>query len=190
MERELEMSVNKRVMAFIKNKSITIKSLALQIGVNEKTLGNKLVGRIRIDLDTVLALLTTYDSLSAEWEHIQDDTLSGHRVKTGVHYTTVILPQTRKILERYSYHIPKMAYDDYRRILVEMMGVLGINKKISTHNGRHTFATTVALGNGVPIEILKKMMGHKSVKTTERYARVQQPMVEREAERLAQLMGG
>lgn len=67
MERELEMSVNKRVMAFIKNKSITIKSLALQIGVNEKTLGNKLVGRIRIDLDTVLALLTTYDSLSAEW---------------------------------------------------------------------------------------------------------------------------
>ena len=130
------------------------------------------------------------DLMAADWEHIQDDTLSGHRVKTGVHYTTVILPQTRKILERYSYHIPKMAYDDYRRILVEMMGVLGINKKISTHNGRHTFATTVALGNGVPIEILKKMMGHKSVKTTERYARVQQPMVEREAERLAQLVGG
>ena len=83
-----------------------------------------------------------------------------------------------------------MAYEDYRRLLVEMMGVLGINKKISTHNGRHTFATTVALGNGVPIEILKKMMGHKSVKTTERYARVQQPMVEREAERLAALVGG
>ena len=125
-----------------------------------------------------LFLLSTWTGLSyadlmaADWEHIQDDTLSGHRVKTGVHYTTVILPQTRKILERYGYHIPKMAYDNYRRILVEMMDVLGITKKISTHNGRHTFATTVALGNGVPIEILKKMMGHKSVKTTERYARV------------------
>lgn len=67
MEKELEMSVNKRVMTFIKRKSITIKSLALQIGVNEKTLGNKLVGRIRIDLDTVMALLSTYDTLSAEW---------------------------------------------------------------------------------------------------------------------------
>ena len=133
--------------------------------------------------------LSYADLMAADWEHIQDDTLSGHRVKTGVHYTTVILPQTRKILERYGYHIPKMAYDNYRRILVEMMDVLGITKKISTHNGRHTFATTVALGNGVPIEILKKMMGHKSVKTTERYARVQQPMVEQQAERLAELVG-
>ena len=133
--------------------------------------------------------LSYADLMAADWEHIQDDTLSGHRVKTGVHYTTVILPQTRKILERYGYHIPKMAYDNYRRILVEMMDVLGITKKISTHNGRHTFATTVALGNGVPIEILKKMMGHKSVKTTERYARVQQPMVEQQAERLTELVG-
>ena len=47
-----------------------------------------------------------------------------------------------------------------------------------------------ALRRSANYEMLKKMMGHKSVKTTERYARVQQPMVEREAERLAALVGG
>ena len=72
-------------------------------------------------------------------------------------------------------------------MLVELLGILGIHKKISTHNGRHTFATTVALGNGVPVEILQKMMGHKSIQTTMIYAKVQRPMVQEQADRLSKL---
>ena len=63
----MEDSINKRVMAFIKNKAMTIKSLAAIIKVNEKTLGNKLTGRIRMDLDTLLAILSSFENLSSEW---------------------------------------------------------------------------------------------------------------------------
>ena len=54
-------------MVYIKDKSITIKSLAAIIKVNEKTLGNKLTGRIRMDLDTLLAILSSFENLSSEW---------------------------------------------------------------------------------------------------------------------------
>ena len=128
------------------------------------------------------------DLMAADFNNIVDDTLSGYRVKTGGHYTTIILPQAKAILKRYRYNIPHMPYDNYRRVLVELLDLLGIHKKISTHNGRHTFATTVALGNGVPVEILQKMMGHKNIQTTMIYAKVQRPMVQEQAERLSALV--
>ena len=93
----------------------------------------------------------------------------------------------KRILERYNYTIPHLPYDNYRRVLVELLDLLGIHKRISTHNGRHTFATTVALGNGVPVEILQKMMGHKNIQTTMIYAKVQRPMIQKQAERLSGL---
>lgn len=127
------------------------------------------------------------DLMAADFQNITDDTLSGRRVKTGGYYTTVILPQTKRILERYNYTIPHLPYDNYRRVLVELLDLLGIHKRISTHNGRHTFATTVALGNGVPVEILQKMMGHKNIQTTMIYAKVQRPMIQKQAERLSGL---
>ena len=46
------------------------------------------------------------------------------------------------------------------------------NKKLTFHSARHTFATTVTLTNGVPIETVSKMLGHNNIKTTQIYARV------------------
>lgn len=60
-------SINSRILTYSKDKSLTIKALAAQIGVNEKTLGNKLTGRIRIDLETIEAILGKFPLLSAEW---------------------------------------------------------------------------------------------------------------------------
>jgi len=48
----------------------------------------------------------------------------------------------------------------------------GITKPLSFHIARHTFATTVTLTNGVPIETVSKMLGHTSIKTTQIYAKV------------------
>ena len=48
----------------------------------------------------------------------------------------------------------------------------GFNKKLTFHSARHTFATTIALTNGVPIESVSKMLGHNNIKTTQIYARV------------------
>jgi transcriptional regulator with XRE-family HTH domain len=60
-------SINSRILTYLKDKSLTIKEFASQIGVHEKTLGNKLTGRIRIDLETIEAILGKFPMLSAEW---------------------------------------------------------------------------------------------------------------------------
>ena len=52
------------------------------------------------------------------------------------------------------------------------------------HVGRHTYATTICLMNGVSLETLSKMLGHKRITTTQTYAKVTQPMVDREVEML------
>jgi site-specific recombinase XerD len=56
--------------------------------------------------------------------------------------------------------------------LKELADLCGIKKELTFHCARHTFATTVTLTNGVPIETVSKMLGHKSLKTTQHYAKI------------------
>jgi len=56
--------------------------------------------------------------------------------------------------------------------LKEIAMLCGITKPLTTHLARHTFATTVTLTNGVPIETVSKMLGHKSLRTTQHYAKI------------------
>lgn len=56
--------------------------------------------------------------------------------------------------------------------LKEIADVCGITKELTFHVARHTFATTVTLTNGVPIESVSKMLGHASIKTTQHYAKI------------------
>jgi len=56
--------------------------------------------------------------------------------------------------------------------LKEIASVCGINKELTFHIARHTFATTVTLSNGVPIESVSKMLGHTNIKTTQHYAKI------------------
>ena len=56
--------------------------------------------------------------------------------------------------------------------LKELGDICGIKKNIIMHIARHTFATTVTLSNGVPIETVSKLLGHSSLKTTQIYAKV------------------
>lgn len=56
--------------------------------------------------------------------------------------------------------------------LKEIADVCGIKKNITFHLARHTFATTVTLSNGVPIESVSKMLGHTKISTTQVYAKV------------------
>ena len=58
----------------------------------------------------------------------------------------------------------------------EIADICGINKHLTFHVARHTFATTVTL-NGIPIESVSSMLGHKSIKTTQIYAKVVQKKV-------------
>jgi site-specific recombinase XerD len=56
--------------------------------------------------------------------------------------------------------------------LKELADMCEIKKDLTFHCARHTFATTVTLTNGVPIETVSKMLGHKSLKTTQLYAKI------------------
>ena len=56
--------------------------------------------------------------------------------------------------------------------LKEIADVCGINKILTFHIARHTFATTVTLSNGVSIESVSKMLGHTNIKTTQHYAKI------------------
>ena len=56
--------------------------------------------------------------------------------------------------------------------LKELADICDIQKNLTMHVARHTFATSVTLSNGVPIETVSKMLGHTSLKTTQIYARI------------------
>ena len=127
------------------------------------------------------------DLMAADFRTIEGDTLSGYRVKTGAPYTTVILEPVKVILRRYQNRLPRIQYDKYLIMLKALAEMCGINKKVATHTGRHTFATTISLAYGVPLEVISKMLGHKSIKTTQVYAKVQDYMIQEQADRLSKL---
>ena len=100
------------------------------------------------------------------------ETITGVRNKTGRLYMVPILPKAREILEKYSYKLPLASNQKMNQYLKEIAVVLGIDQHLTTHLARHTFATTVLLENRIPLEVVAKMLGHNSVRSTEVYGRV------------------
>ena len=64
------------------------------------------------------------------------------------------------------------SHTNINELLREIADRCDINKKWTFHTARHTFATTVTLTNGVPIETVSKMLGHKTLRTTQQYAKI------------------
>ena len=85
------------------------------------------------------------------------------------------------IIDKYENHpqalnqdrlLPILSNQKMNAYLKEIAGVCKINKELTFHIARHTFATAVTLTNGVPIESVSKMLGHKNLRTTQHYAKV------------------
>ena len=72
--------------------------------------------------------------------------------------------------------------------LKEVADICGINKELTFHSSRHTFATTVTLANGVPMESVSKMLGHASLRTTQMYAKILDSKVSEDMNILKQKM--
>jgi site-specific recombinase XerD len=92
-----------------------------------------------------------------------------------------LLPKAKSILEKYENYpinnamnllLPVHSNQKMNAYLKELADICNINKNLSMHVARHTFATSVTLSNGVPIETVSKMLGHNSLKTTQIYARI------------------
>ena len=103
------------------------------------------------------------------------------RQKTESSSRVPLLPFPRSILNKYKNHpvceikgtvLPILSNQKMNAYLKEIADTCGIGKTLTFHVARHTFATTVTLSNGVPIESVAKMLGHKNLKQTQHYAKV------------------
>lgn len=103
------------------------------------------------------------------------------RAKTDTRSNIPILPTAEAIISKYIIHpgvvnsntvLPVLSNQKMNAYLKEIADLCDINKNLTFHLARHTFATTVTLTNGVPIESVSKMLGHKSLRTTQHYAKI------------------
>jgi site-specific recombinase XerD len=103
--------------------------------------------------------------------------VNSSRKKTGVRISVPLLTQAQFILNKHipgknGCLLPVLSNQKVNAYLKEIGDICGIEKNLTFHLARHTFATTVTLSNGVPIETVSKMLGHTNLKTTQIYAKV------------------
>lgn len=114
------------------------------------------------------------------------------RRKTGSQVQVRLLDVAHAILQKYTpegldeviFPLPSNSWCN--RCLARLMQAAQIHKSVTFHCARHTFATTVTLSNGMPIETISKLLGHTSIRTTQIYATVTRAHLDREMNRLSE----
>ncbi|MBV8391146.1 MAG: site-specific integrase [Mucilaginibacter sp.] len=103
------------------------------------------------------------------------------RQKTDTDSRVPLLPKALELMDKYEDHpqcvddgllLPVLSNQKMNSYLKEIADTCGITKELTYHIARHTFATTVTLANGVSIESVSKMLGHKNIRTTQHYAKI------------------
>lgn len=157
-----------------------------------KALWKKDIGIPRLDEVKDVFLFCCYTGYSfSDVERISKDDLEKgidgeywiftERKKTGVTSNVPLLPEAFSIIEKYISHpycsstgklLPVKSNQKMNAYLKEVATICKVKKNLTMHMARHTFATTVTLSNGVPIETVSKMLGHTKIATTQIYAQV------------------
>lgn len=104
--------------------------------------------------------------------------INTNRNKTGVSEDVPLLTIPSRIIQKYKgegkegrlFNIP--SNQKINAYLKEIADLCGISKKLTFHTARHTFATTITLNRGIPIEVVSKLLGHTNIQTTQIYAHV------------------
>lgn len=116
-----------------------------------------------------------------------------NRKKTGTTSNVPLLPPAQEIIEKYAEHpyciakgklLPVKSNQKMNAYLKEIADLCEISKKLTMHIARHTFATTVTLSNGVPIETVSRLLGHTKLATTQIYAQVLEHKVSEDMNKL------
>ena len=120
------------------------------------------------------------------------------RGKTGVTCRIPLFPISENIIRKYAAHaeviitgklLPVPSNQKMNAYLKEVATICGIDKDLHTHLARHTYATTVTLSNGIPMETVSKLLGHSKLQTTQIYAKVVNQKVEDDIEMLRVKLG-
>lgn len=115
-----------------------------------------------------------------------------YRQKTSIATKIPLLDIPLQIIEKYKDHflckkgklLPIFSNQKMNAYLKEIATIAEIDKELTFHCARHTFATTVTLSNGVPIESVSKMLGHTNITTTQHYARITEQKVSNDMDHL------
>ncbi|MBQ0156322.1 MAG: site-specific integrase [Bacteroidales bacterium] len=126
--------------------------------------------------------LSYIDIKTLRKEHFETDSegriwIKKKRVKTGVLSCIPLLPMAKIILEKYKHWegeevMPIQDCADVNENLKDIALLCGINKHVTFHTSRHTFASTVTLANNISLEVVAKMMGHTNTRMTSHYAKL------------------
>lgn len=118
------------------------------------------------------------------------------RQKTNVQSNILLLDIPKMILKKYENKLhdekllPVITNQRINSYLKEIADVCGIEKNLTFHLARHTFATTVTLAKGVPMETVSKMLGHTSIRTTQIYARITDSKIGNDMQELSKKLQG
>ena len=124
--------------------------------------------------------------------------IKSSRQKSDISFTVPLLVKAQEILKKYEGDpraisngtaFPSISNQKLNSYLKELADICGINKNFTFHLARHTFATTVTLSNGVPIETVSKMLGHTKITTTQIYAKVVEQKISEDMFKLSQRLG-
>ena len=156
----------------------------------ELQIDNELLGRVRdlflFCIYTGLSWIDLYlfDYKKDVVERNGNYFINKKRKKTGTQFFAPILRPAMNILKKYDYkfRVPVNQVMNYQLKKIKVMA--GINKSLSMHTARHTFATTIVLANGIPVESLSRMLGHTKIAVTQIYAKILNSSVEKQTEKL------
>ncbi len=165
-------------------------------------LANKVFAMKRLEVIRDLFLFSCYTGLAyIDLKHLSADMLrrwpdgnlwiNTKRQKTDVPVLVRLLDVPIRLIKKYDgttegdLLFPVPSNQKVNSYLKEIASVCGIDKDLTFHMARHTFATTVTLANGVPIKTVSKMLGHTNIQTTQIYARVIDTKINNDMEVLA-----
>lgn len=110
-----------------------------------------------------------------------------NRQKTSTESRIKLLELPLRILRKYDYELPVISNAKFNMYLREVMDKCNISKRITVHSSRHTFATTISLANGLPIETLSRMLGHSTIRATQVYAKILDTKISEDVDTLKSL---
>lgn len=166
---------------------LSVKDAVFLTQLELNTIENKIFSTPRLEKVKDIFLFSCYtgyapvDAMDLSERNLSEDSngnlwIMTSRAKTAIRANVPVLPTIEKIISKYKNQqkglIPKISNQKMNAYLKEIADVCGINKHLTWYVARHTFATTVTLGNGVRLENVSAMMGHTNTKQTQHYAKV------------------
>jgi site-specific recombinase XerD len=149
-------------------------------------------GLAYIDLFTLRRRHIEYNSANRQYF------IRKNRAKTGVESIIPLFKPAHDILDQYQPEwikchpetalLPVISNQRYNAYLKQVAAFCGLEKDLTSHIGRHSFATTVTLENGVSIESVSKMLGHAKLSQTQEYAKVTEIKIEKDTRQLFALL--